>query len=43
MNATRENFNITAEEIAKDESFIERNGVESGVFCLVPEELDIPF
>lgn len=42
VNATTENFNMTAEQIMKDETFIDRNA-ESGVFCLVPDELDIPF
>lgn len=43
VNATTENFNMTAEQIMKDETFIDRNNAESGVFCLVPDELDIPF
>lgn len=43
VNATTENFNQTTEEIMKDETFIDRHDVESGVFCLVEEELDIPF
>jgi len=43
INATTQNFNITADEIAKDEGFIKRHNTESGVFCLVPSELDIPF
>lgn len=43
VNATTENFNMTAEQIMKDEGFIDRNNAESGVFCLVPDELDIPF
>jgi hypothetical protein len=43
VNATTDNFNMTAEQIMKDETFIDRNKAESGVFCLVPDELDIPF
>lgn len=43
VNATTENFNMTAAEIVKDETFINRHNAESGVFCLVPDELDIPF
>ena len=43
VNATTENFNMTAEEIVKDEGFISCNKATSGVFCLVPDELDIPF
>ena len=43
VNATTENFNMTTEEIAKDEGFIKRNYATSGVFCLVPDELGIPF
>ena len=43
VNATVENFNMTAEQIAQDEGFINRHQAESGVFCLIPDELDIPF
>ena len=43
VNATKENFNMCAEEIAKDESFIRCHKAESGVFCLLPDELEIPF
>ena len=43
INATTQNFNMSAEEIAKDEGFIKRHNAQSGVFCLVPCELDIPF
>ena len=43
VNATTDNFNMTAEQIMKDETFIERNKAESGVFCLISDELDIPF
>ncbi len=43
VDATTTNFNLCAEEIAKDESFINRHNAQSGVFCLVPSELDIPF
>lgn len=43
VNATTENFNQCAEEIFKDEDFIKAHKALSGVFCLVPDELDIPF
>ena len=43
VNATTENFNMTAEQFMEDESFIDRHNAESGIFCLVPDELDIPF
>lgn len=43
VNATKENFNMSAQEIMKDEGFIERNNAEKGVFFLVPSELDVPF
>ncbi|GFO72844.1 hypothetical protein BJAS_P3372 [Bathymodiolus japonicus methanotrophic gill symbiont] len=43
VNATTENFNMTAEQIMKDEDFIDRNNAESGVFCLVPDELTFLF
>ncbi len=43
VNATTENFNMSADQIAKDEGFIKRNNAISGVFCLVPNELAIPF
>ena len=43
VNATTENFNMSTEEIINDEGFIKRHEAESGVFCLIPDELDIPF
>jgi len=35
VDATTTNFNLCAEEIAKDENFIKRHNAESGVFCRV--------
>ena len=43
VNATTENFNMCPKEIFKDECFIKTHNAESGVYCLVPDELDIPF
>lgn len=43
VNATSENFNIAAEHMADNEAFQDGHKPESGVFCLVPDELDIPF
>lgn len=43
VNATAENFNIAAEHMATDKNFQESWKPESGVFCLVLDDLDIPF
>ncbi len=43
VNASTENFNMNADQIMKNEGFIDRHNAESGVFCLVTNELDIPF
>ncbi len=43
VNANMDNFNMNAEQIMQDETFIDRHEATTGVFCLVPDELDIPF
>lgn len=43
INATSENFNVTAAQMIEDKDFQETVGMEGGVFCLPPWELDIPF
>ncbi|SHE22863.1 hypothetical protein [methanotrophic endosymbiont of Bathymodiolus puteoserpentis (Logatchev)] len=43
VNATAENFNLAAEHMAENPELQENWKPESGVFCLVPKELDTPF
>lgn len=37
------NFSISLEDMAINQSWRDAVGAEDGVFCLVPEELDIAF
>ncbi len=43
VTACPENFSIKPEDMADNQKFLDWIGAESGVFCLVPDELDIPF
>lgn len=43
VNATRENFNISVKRMTPDKAFRQNINAETGVYCLVPDELEIPF
>jgi len=43
VSATKENFTLSVEEMNTKEAWREAVKAETGVFCLVPSELDIPF
>ncbi len=43
VSATAGNFTIKPEDMAENGEFLQWVDAESGVFCLVPWELDIPF
>jgi hypothetical protein len=38
-----DNFNVTPETMAENQNWLEAVGAKTGVFCLAPWELDIPF
>ena len=43
VSVTEENFTISPEDVAERAEFLESVGAESGVFCLVPAQLNQPF
>lgn len=43
VSATKENFNLSPAEMMENKQWQEAVGLEGGVFCLAPWELDIPF
>lgn len=43
LSATKENFTLSLDDMTSKEEWREAVGAETGVFCLVPWELNIPF
>ena len=43
VSATKQNFNLSVKEMTQNEEWQKAVGAETGVFCLVPWELGIPF